>query len=592
MRRDNMDDFDDFFDEAPMRRRGSKLVPLIGIIAVLLLVGVGALGKAVWDKLSYSSERVDLATYLDAYYQVEPGKLSVLHQDELLEDKAMVQDGMLYLHIDTVKKYLNEVFYADVEEQKLLYTSATGTATIVFGNNGYYDGVQDHSLEYVPCIYTEEQVWIAADFVKLYANFTYHQNDRGVWLYTEEAPYQTAILKKNTKVREKGGVKSTILTDVSKKEVVEVMETMDTWSKVRTADMVVGYVENKTLKDTTDEVRTMPTDYVKEEYSSVRFPKSEKISMGFHYIGGKGGNKTLDTMIKEGKGMNVIAPTWYSLIDNKGNYRDFSDKEYVEKAHSKGLQVWGVWDNFNYKNEKNADISTFKVLSSTTNRQRLVKNMIKDSKAVGVDGISIDYEGLTTDCGPHFIQFLRELSVECRKEGLILSISNYVPFNYNNFYRIDIQGEIADYVVIMGYDEHHIGDDEAGSVASIDYVSNGLDLTLAQVPKEKVINAFAFYTIQWKTEGAKLKSEYITLANLDDYVKKNGLKPVWDEKTGQNYVEWTKGSAYYQVWLEDVDSLKLKINVVHSKDIAGIAVWRLGFGSKSAWELMKLYKEL
>ena len=119
-----------------------------------------------------------------------------------------------------------------------------------------------------------------------------------------------------------------------------------------------------------------------------------------------------------------------------------------------------------------------------------------------------------------------------------------------------------------------------------------IDKTLEQVPKERVINALAFYTILWKTEGAKVTDEYITLKNLDDFLKRTKIKPVWDEETCQNYAEWTSGSAKYQIWLEDADSLKVKINVMHSKDIAGVAVWRLDYGSKTAWELMKVYKDL
>ena len=594
--RNNMEDFDDSYERG--FRRGNtgmdmrKMFPIIGIAAVVLIAVIVLLGKLAFSKIFYGSERVDLPTYMDEYYQVQPDLLSVIYQDELQEDKAKVIEGRLYFTIDTVKKFLNEGFYADVEEEKLLYTGPTDTTTIMFADTAYTDAEGKHELDYVPCLMKEDQVWLAAEYLEGYANFTYTQNDRGVWLYTEETPYTLAVLKKNTKVREKGGTKSPILTDVSKKDSVEVIESMDKWSKVRTTDMVVGYVENKCLTGYSDQVRTMPANYVEEEYGFTKFPKQEKISMGWHYIGGKGGNKTLDAMIKEGVGMNVIAPTWYSLIDNDGNYRDFSDADYVEKAHSKGLQVWGSLDNFNYKNERNADISTYAILSSTTKRQRLVKNMIASSKEVGVDGINIDYEGLTADCGPHFIQFLRELSVECRKEGLILSVANYVPFNFNNFYRLDIQGEIADYVIIMGYDEHYHGSGDPGSVASIGYVSNGIDKTLEQVPKERVINALAFYTILWKTEGAKVTDEYITLKNLDDFLKRTKIKPVWDEETCQNYAEWTSGSARYQIWLEDADSLKVKINVMHSKDIAGVAVWRLDYGSKTAWELMKVYKDL
>ena len=205
--------------------------------------------------------------------------------------------------------------------------------------------------------------------------------------------------------------------------------------------------------------------------------------------------------------------------------------------------------------------------------------------------LPIYFEGLTEDVGVHYIQFLRELSVECRKNSLVLSIDNYVPFHFNEYYRLDIQGEIADYVIIMGYDEHWHGSKDPGSVASIDYVSNGLEKTLEQVPANKVVNALPFYTILWKTEGAEVTDEYITLNNVADFLQRVNVTPGWDEETCQNYAEWQSGSATYQIWVEDLESLKVKLNVMSVKDIAGVAVWRLGYGTASAWELIKAYAE-
>ena len=141
--------------------------------------------------------------------------------------------------------------------------------------------------------------------------------------------------------------------------------------------------------------------------------------------------------------------------------------------------MWGVLDNFNYANENGISISTLNMLSSTTARQNLVKNVTDTAVGLGLDGINVDFEQLSSDCGPHYVEFLRELSIECRNKGLVLSIDNYVPFNFNDYYRLDIQGEVADYVIIMGYDEHWHGSKDPGSVASIGYVSDGLDRTPA-----------------------------------------------------------------------------------------------------------------
>ena len=171
-----------------------------------------------------------------------------------------------------------------------------------------------------------------------------------------------------------------------------------------------------------------------------------------------------------------------------------------------------------------------------------------------------------------------------------MSVDNYVPFHFNNFYRLDIQGLVADYVIIMGYDEHWHGSGDPGSVASIEYVSNGLDSTLEQVPAEKVVNALPFYTILWKTEGTSVTDQYITLNNVKDYLDRMNIVPEWDETTCQNYAEWESGSAKYQIWVEDAESISVKLSVMSVKNLGGVAVWRLGYGTREAWELVEAYK--
>ncbi len=560
-----------------------KIIPVIVALVLILVIGAAGVGRKLLDKYSYSRELADM----DAYYGVSEGQLAILLQDDWLSEKAVLTGGEVYFDLDTVHQYLNEGFYVDVNEQKLLYTTANDTVLALFDAKEYVDRAGSHSTGYAICQMQGDVIYLAAEYVKLFTNFSYYVYDRHLQLYTQWGEKQTMEIAKDTQVRQLGGIKSPVLREMEKGEVVELLEEMETWSKVKTSDSIIGYVENKRLTNRGTETETPVTDYVAEEYMSVSMPG--KVSLGFHAIGGEGGNTTLSEMLAEGTGINAIAPTWFSLTDNEGNFRSFASAQYVEQAHGSGLQVWGVWDNFNYKNETGTDVSSYEVLSSTTKRGKLVQSIVDTSLEYKLDGVNIDFEGLTEDCGIHYVQFLRELSVLCRSNGLILSVDNYVPFHFNNFYRLDIQGLVTDYVIIMGYDEHWHGSGDPGSVASIEYVSNGLDRTLEQVPEEKVVNALPFYTILWKTEGTEITDQYITLNNVSDYLTRVNATPEWDETTCQNYAEWESGAATYQIWVEDVESISVKLSVMSVKNLGGVAVWRLGYGTPEAWELIANY---
>lgn len=567
-----------------MRKETNKqIIPVVVAMFLILVIGGAAAAKMVYDRYSYSKEQADL----DAFYQVSEGERAIVLQSEMVGEKAVIRDDVCYFDIDTVHKYLNEIFYVDLQEKLLLYTTASDTIKAGFGEASYQEAGGSKDAGYVIVFEEGGKVYVAADFVKQYTNFVYDLYERHMQLTTQWGSRQMADVKKKTAVREKGGIKSPILRELEAGEAVDVLEEMDTWSKVKTSDAVIGYVENKRLTELRLEEEAVPEGYVAQEYTSLALGK--KVNLGFHSIGAVEGNSTLEAMLSEAKGINVIAPTWFSLMDNEGNFRTFGAKEYVDKAHAKGLFVWGVVDNFNYKYETGADVNTLAVLSATSKRQLLVKQLMAAAQMLGLDGINVDFEALGEDCGVHYVQFLRELSVQCRAAGLVLSVDNYVPFNFNDYYRLDIQGEILDYVIIMGYDEHWHGSKDPGSVASIEYVSSGLDKTLEKVPAEKVVNALPFYTIEWRTEGVNVTDKYLAMNKVAEYLRGLNVEEKWDETTCQNYVEWTEGGATYQIWIEDEQSISVKLNVMKARNIAGVAVWRLGYGTATAWELLQLY---
>lgn len=562
-----------------------KFLPVIIAIVLILIIGAVGAGSILIDKYSYSRERADLDEYFGA--SAEGVQRAIVLQDDQIEEKAVITNGLCYFDLATVHKYLNETFYADRAEGILLYTTPDQVIRAGFGETGVQTAAGTEELGYVPVYLENDTVYVAADYVKRYTDIAYEVFERQVQLYTQPEGMNVADVRKKTAVRLKGGVKSPILRDLAKGEQVEILEEMETWIKVKTSDSIIGYVERKRLSDIREEEQPWETGYVEPEYTSIAL--DGKVNLGFHAIGGTAGNDTLDTMAGGAKGLNVVAPTWFSLNDNEGNFRSFGTAAYVQRAHALGMQVWGVLDDFNYNNETNAGIDVYGILSSTTKRQYLVGNITQTALSLGLDGINIDFEKVGADSGEHFVQFLRELSIQCRANGLVLSVDNYVPFNFNDYYRLDIQGKVVDYVIIMGYDEHWHGSQEPGSVASISYVSDGLDKTLAEVPAGKVINALPLYTIVWKTEGTTVTDEYLTMRNTADFISRVGIQPEWDDTTCQNYAEWSDGSAQYQLWVEDEQSVSAKLGVMAAKNIGGVAVWRLGYGTPAAWELIDSY---
>lgn len=571
-----------------------KALPVIIALLLIVIIGGIAFGGKLIDKYSYGKEPADLDEYYgvtDAAVGDADGNLAIVLQDEVIEEQAVVKNGTVYFDLDMIQTYFDDTFYVDEGERKLLFTTANDTATAMFGEAGYQDREGAHQTEYVVCYMTGDKLYIAAEYVRRFANFSYEKFDRHLQLYTEWGIARTYTIGKDTQLRVKGGIKSPILRELSAGETVEFLEEMENWSKVKTSDSMIGYVENKRLTNLNTEVETPVTDYVREEYTSVSM--EGKVSLGWHAIGGVGGNDTLAEMVKEGKGINVIAPTWFSLKDSDGElFRSYASAKYVEKAHGYGLKVWGVWDDFNYALDTKTEVDSYQILSSTTRRQEMAQNMVDTALEYGLDGINIDFEELSDEARPHYNQFLRELSVLCRQSGLVLSVDNKVPLNSLNYYRLDIQGLVVDYVIMMGYDEHWGGCKVAGSVASIDFVTGGLDRILEHVPAEKVINALPFYTRLWKTEGADVTDAAIPISNVEECLKNYGQSletAGWDDTICQNYIEWQGASAFYQMWIEDTESLRVKLNAMGARNIGGVAVWRLGYGTKAAWELIAAY---
>lgn len=565
-----------------------KIIPVLLAIVLIFLVITIAFGGKILEKYSYSKERADLNSYFNITAEDE---IAIVLQDEIVEEKAKLIDGVCYFDMATVEKYFTDRFYVNPVEKVLLFTTAEDVIRIEIGDGSNVIYVSDTgtSIDYKAAVYEGETLYIAADYVKRYANFSYELYDSPLHMqvYTQWNTVTQAEITKNTNIRYRGGVKSEILTDVKAGDKVIVLEELENWCKVKSEDAFIGYVESKYLTKKTGVEQLPVKDAMEITYSNVH--KEGTINMVFHQVFEGNAVGSVSEALRNTKAVNVICPTWFRLSDNAGNFTSIASASYVEQAHALGVDVWALITDVDSKDLYGVDINFYDILSSTENRTRLINGLMEQVDAYGIDGINIDFEKVRNDAGTHFVQFLRELSIETRKRGIVLSVDNYVPTEYTAHYNRKEQGLVVDYVVIMGYDEYYSGCGEAGPNASINYVENGIVKTKEDVPAEKIINAVPFYTRVWESGNGEPTSSTLTMAKQGTWVKNSGVEPVWLEEYCQNYVEYQTDGKTVQCWLEDVNSIQVKLQVMKAQQIAGVAAWKLGIEDVAVWDVMEQY---
>lgn len=540
-----------------------RAVPVIIAIGLIFLIILGVFGYQAIQRYIPTKEPADL----NEVYQVSDGSVALFFDFECQDAQGLYENDQTYLPLSWINGRLNKRFYWDNTEKLLVYTLPE---QIVYADADT-KGTNGSPLLLVK----EDDVYLTLGLIANYTDVEIQAYDSGETkrvFMNEWGNRETAEVKKDGYVRVKGGIKSPVINEVAGGEKVTVLETLEKWSKVVTRDGHIGYVENKILGEMETETFLSSREPVVYEGNGL----DEKIVLGWHQVTNMEANKKLGKVLEGTEGINVISPTWFSLTDNEGSYRSLASREYVDTAHEMGLQVWALLDNFS------SDVQTEKLLSSTTTRRRLINSLMEDVETYELDGLNMDFEGLKPEAGIHYIQFLRELSVSCRERGVILSVDNYVPAAYNSFYDREEQGIVADYVIIMGYDEHYTGSD-AGSVASLDYVRGGIERTLELVPKEKVINGVPFYTRIWTEENSELKSRAVGIAEAKEWVEENEVELYWQQELGQYYGELLTPSGISYIWMEEEESLALKMNLIRSYDLAGVACWKLGLEDEEAW---------
>lgn len=556
-----------------------KAAPVLVVLILIVLVGAAGVGSFLINRYKPGTEYMAGNEYFNL---TDENSVALIQNGELLEEQAVLIGGEPYAAYTYVESQLNSCFYWDEETKGILLTTSGGVQTLLPGDAavaktpGGQPAVQQES---------DGNVYISLDVVKEYTDldYAYYSDPNRVVIRNEWDGVEQATVQSDTaQVRQKGGIKSLILADVQKGDTLLYLENLDNWCKVMTADGYTGYIQTEDISEPEAiEARTAKKD------SYERITRDHKINLVWHQSTSTESNDAMAEMTAEMTGVNVISPTWFSVTDGTGTISSLASADYVKLTHDAGREVWGLIDNFNEAFDETTDLAYASV------RSRIIEQLLAEAASCGMDGINVDFENLKEAGIPHYLQFLRELTSAAHAQNLVVSVDTPVPQAYTMYYQRGEQARFVDYMIVMAYDEHFAGSEEAGSVSSLPFVQQAVEEMTRVMPADQVICGIPFYTRVWteKFGQSAITSEVLGMDGAKNYAKENQMTETWDASLGQNVATVETSDARYTIWMEDEQSMEEKLKVIQSADLAGVAEWKLGFECADVWSLISEYIE-
>ena len=545
------------------RRKKRSALPVIFSLAAVVVI----LGAAVYlfERASTNSREMDKTLY---YGLTSEEQAALVVNDTILENKGLVQDGKVFIDYPTVWNSFNSGFYWEPQTAEMLLTLPEGTfiwrPDDASGALIVRDGIPYLSAELIRD-FSDIDLEIIPDPYRVVAR-------------TDWTNVAVERITQNTVVRNRADKKGEVLAEVQAGDTVTLVENGNIWCKVATPDGLIGFIQKTEFTGAPDGTLTHTTD---ERFVFPHLLSEEKVCMAWQFMQ-SADDTAMQELVNNAVGLNTVSPTWFSFAGLDGTLQSLATKEYVDAAHAKNLKVWGCLQDL-YGSAYPAGA----VLATHETRTHVITQLLSIAESTGMDGINIDIETIEEPTAPQYLQFLRELSVAAHEKGLVISSDTYMPI-YTSYYNRGEQARTVDYIVLMGYDEHTVGSEEAGSVASLPFVEQGIADALEEVPAAQLINGIPFYTRGWTTVYGEERpqSEAMGMNAADAWADAHGISLHWDSDAGQNVGSSDGETERYSIWMEDEKSIEEKMKLIERYDLAGVACWRLGLERKAIWEII------
>ena len=510
--------------------------------------------------------------YIKANIDVNEAGLVIYGDNIKTNYDPFVKDGGLYVSVDTISKTIDENIYYDNIATKVIITTKDKVVKFKIDENKVSRNFEYSDID-TPAKLVNGQPYIDINLVKEEYNIKTEYNEKTNTIVIDKLSTSDIPVNYNlVNVYSNISTKSDVLDILNKNDKVTVYtDSLEhkSWYKIKTDKGIVGYISKNSVTIQAEEKENVETESKENK---------DKIVMFWQY------GSNLDVLGKNKiEGVNVVSPTWYELKNSSGDISSKYSSSYYSKAKEYGYKIWPIITNGIDSASYSAN-DTSALLKSEYNRENFIKNIREIAKKDKLDGINIDFESMKDDDRELYTQFIRELTPILRNEGITVSVDFYFV-KYIDRQRI---GDVADYVILMGYDQKGAWSSEAGSISSVKIVEEQLNSLIndSKIESNKIILGVPFYTRLWtiKNVSEKTTTKIYSMQDCQDFITDNNITPVWDEDAGQNYAEVKKGDLTYKLWIEDKDSMKKRVELINKYNLAGVSAWRKGLETEDIWQ--------
>ena len=506
------------------------------------------------------------------------GKLKcIINQKDVtqsLKYDIYVEDNIVYLSSKDIANFFDENIFYDNQYNQLITGSDTKVATLKVDEQAININSSKVAIS-GKVKRTEETFYLPFSEMETVYNIdvVYHPESNIVTVDSLNREQKMTTSTKDTNIQYVPSIFSKTVDTVKQGSSMILIEEKDGWAKVRTSQGIIGYTKDygnvRTVREEMKEKKqiegniSLVWDYY-SEYASAP-ARAEKI-----------------------EGVNVVSPTFATLERlGKGELNiniGQAGQNYITWAHNNGYKVWAMVSNNSMKE------TTSEIVRDYTLRETLINNIVKLTMDYEIDGINIDFENIYQEDKEFFSRFIIELAPRLREYGKVLSVDVTAPDGSEDWslcYDRNVIGKEADYIVFMGYDQYGATSPKEGTTAGADWVETNIKKFLGQegVSSEKLILGMPFYTRLWKEENGEVDSTVISMKNVDT-VLPQGIQKNWNAELKQNYVEYTEAGITYKMWIEDLESIKEKLNLVKQYELAGAAYWEKDMELSEVWTMI------
>ena len=364
---------------------------------------------------------------------------------------------------------------------------------------------------------------------------------------------------------------------LSKGEMVSILGETDNYYKIETRDELTGYVM-KSHVEISDVDLSAVDFYAPRKDKYVR--GKEKINVVWQYASAT----TPPPPESKEDGIDILAPTWFhQIVGGGGSVENTGDLSYTRTAHDSGYLVWATITN--NMSTKGSTAYTTTVFNNSALLNRSVAQYLFYSCLYDVDGINIDYEQVADSDAAGLTAFTALLRQYTERQGLNLSIDTLIPKPWTIEYDRDALSKHVDYIAVMTYDEHYSSSPAAGSVASLPWVTEAIEATLKEVPKEKVLLGIPLYTRVWVVDssGKVIRNPSASMGYVRDLIIDMNLTPTWLDREKQYFISYPNGVYTDKIWVEDARSVANRLALVQTYDLAGSACWEYRWSMPEIW---------